>query len=270
VTDQGAEDSAGAPEAEAPREGNPRSTLDIVPLATENPASPCWGLIRPVESAPRSRSAPVRPPAHSIMLRTIPPQNEPARRAPRTRSLLHSALAGAALLTLGTGCQSAAPDIDDHWNFKSVPPRMARHILGYDAARDGMYRDFQWERKKDINLTLRRLILNNNPENPFQDYDPSLYEGRPVHSILPDPVMYIHLEGLFVGWALTAASSGAFIPIPIDSLIGTFEDGGGEEFWRGIEASFTGEGVLTASQTPAMYAEEIDASQGDVTTLTRM
>jgi hypothetical protein len=203
------------------------------------------------------------------MLRTIPPQNELARRASRTRSLLHSALAGAALLAIGTGCQAGAPYIDDHWNFKSVPPRMARHILGYDAGRDGEYRDFQWQRKKDINLTLRRHILNDNPENPFQEYDPSLYEGRPVHSILPNPVMYIHLEGLFVGWALTAVGSGAFIPIPIDSLIGTFEPGGGEEFMRGIDASFSGEGVLTASETPAMYADEIGA-EGEDTTLTRM
>lgn len=204
------------------------------------------------------------------MLRTNPTPSEPARRAPRTRSLLSTAVAGVALLALGSSCQSAAPDIDDHWNFRSVPPRMSRQILGYDAARDGLYREFQWRRKKQLNLTLRRHFLSDNPENPFQEYDPSLYEPRPVHSILPDPVMYIHLEGLLLGWALTGGG-GAFVPIPLDSLIGTFEEGGGEEFRRGLEYSLTGQGVLTASETPAMYVEELDSARdGEVTTLTRM
>lgn len=202
-------------------------------------------------------------------LRTISPAPaRPARSTTRRRLALSAQLvAGAALLSLGTGCQSAARDIDDHWNFASVPPRAARHILGYDAARDGSYRDFQWERKKDINLTLRRYLLNDNPENPFQESDPSLYEGRPVHSILPNPIRYIHLEGLLLGWALTGGGA-TFFPLPVDSLIGSFEAGGGEEFTRGISASLTGSGVLTASETPAMYAEDIDA--GEVTTLTRM
>ncbi|MEZ6016644.1 MAG: hypothetical protein R3F49_16115 [Planctomycetota bacterium] len=182
-------------------------------------------------------------------------------------TLLKSALAGAALLTLGTGCQSAARDIDDHWNFASVPPRMARAVLGYDAASDGSYRDFQWQRKKDINMTLRRHFLNDNPENPFQEFDETLYQGRPVHSILPSPLRYIHLEGILLGWAITGGGA-AFFPLPLDSLIGSFEPGGGEEFRRGISASLTGKGVLTASETPAMYVDDLDT--GEVTTLTNM
>lgn len=196
------------------------------------------------------------------MLRTFT-----SRTTAQRRPTLRSVVAGAALLALSTGCQSSARDIDDHWNFASVPPRVGRHLLGYDAARDGSYRDFQWERKKDINLTLRRYFLNDNPENPFQEYDPSLYEGRPVHSILPNPIRYIHVEGLLLGWAITGGG-GSFFPLPIDSLLGTFEPGGGEEFRRGISASLTGSGVLTASETPAMYAEDVE--NGEVTTLTRM
>lgn len=194
-------------------------------------------------------------------------ERTPAVRATALGSRTVRALAACGLLAAGAGCQSAARDIDDHWNFRSVPPRVARTILGYDASRDGMYRDFQWRRKQDINLTMRRYFLNDNPENPFQEFDPDLYEGRPVHSILPNPLMYIHLEGILLGWAITG-SGGGFFPLPVDSLIGTFEPGGGEEFQRGIEASLTGSGVLTASETPTMYAEGME--DGEVTTLTRL
>jgi len=206
------------------------------------------------------------------MLRTSPNLSATSSATPsaaprRSPVTVRSLLASVALLAAGTSCQSAAQDIDDHWNFRSVPPRVARHLLGYDAARDGSYRDFQWQRKQDINLTLRRYFLNDNPENPFQEFDPSLYEGRPVHSILPNPLRYIHLEGVLLGWAITGAG-GVFFPIPLDSLIGSFEEGGGEEFSRGISASLSGKGVLTASDTPAMYAAGLENE--DVNSLTRM
>ena len=32
----------------------------------------------------------------------------------------------------------------------------------------------------------------------------------------------------------------SFIPIPIGSLLGTLETGGGEEFWNGITQTFSG------------------------------
>jgi len=219
------------------------------------------------EGAPPVAAGSSASPRLTPMSRTFHHEIESAGRAPRRAALPKLALASAALLLLGTGCQSAARDIDNHWNFASVPPRIARNVLGYDAARDGAYRDFQWERKKDINLTLRRLFLNDNPENPFQEYDPTLYEGRPVHSILPNPIRYIHLEGILLGWAITGAGGG-FFPIPVDSLIGTFDAGGGEEFSRGISATLTGKGVLTASETPSMYAADLQT--GEVATISRM
>jgi hypothetical protein len=54
------------------------------------------------------------------------------------------------------------------------------------------------------------------------------------------------VEGLVIG-AGTLALSSTFYPIPIDSIIGTFEDGGGAEFAEGFGITFRPAGQITLS-----------------------
>jgi hypothetical protein len=137
------------------------------------------------------------------------------------------------------GC-NANPDTNshDHWNIKGLAPRVQRSVLGYDAERNGRYVDYQYANKKSIYLTMKRHGLNQNPENPFQPEDTAFYEPRPVHSIVPRPWEYINFEGIAFGGILTGMGA-PFIPIPVDSIIGTASEGGSEEFEEGIRQTVT-------------------------------
>jgi len=156
---------------------------------------------------------------------------------------------GAALVAGLSSCQSQAAHARDHWTGYSVGPSLSRAFLTYDPETDGNYRDFQWRKKKDIELTMRRHIFNHNPDNPFEPVDDSVYEPRPVHSPLPAPWRYIHVEGLVFG--SIALAGGAFIPVPVDSVIGTFEEGGSEEFAQG-----TGQFVRPVGQINASFLHD--------------
>jgi len=123
---------------------------------------------------------------------------------------------------------------------------MASHFLGYNPQFDGSYRDFAWRKKEAINLTIQRHLFNHNPDNPFQPVDKSYKKARPNNSLLPHPEYYIHYEGLVLG-AATMAAGGMFIPLPIDSIIGTFEPGGGDEFAAGFHETFEPLAVVTSS-----------------------
>jgi len=158
------------------------------------------------------------------------------------RSLFAPVLA----LLLTASCQSTGQDINNHWSAKSIAPRGARFFLGYNAEKDGEYRDFQWQRKQDINLTLRRYFMHNNPDNPYHEDVESRYEPRPRHSIAPNPVEYIHLEGALLGF-ISYGAGGGYIPLPIDSIIGTLEPGGMDEFVEGVEEAMSPIAVVTAS-----------------------
>lgn len=153
---------------------------------------------------------------------------------------------GVAGLGLFASCASHSSDLNAHWRERSTGPRMSRAFLSYDWEKDGNYRDFQWRKKQDINLTLRRHFFNHNPENPFQAEDRSIYEPRKTHSLLPRPWSYIHLEGLAMG-AIAYAGGGFFLPLPVDSFIGTMEEGGDDEFMEGVGETFRPVGVVTAS-----------------------
>src|SRR5262245_54002311 len=98
----------------------------------------------------------------------------------------------ARLVVLAARRASHAPYVRQHWTADSLGPRMSRAFLTYDPESDGRYVDFQWRKKQAINVTLSRHFLNYNPENPFQTEDPSFYGKRPPHSLLPNPVRYIH------------------------------------------------------------------------------
>lgn len=154
-------------------------------------------------------------------------------------------LCGIAALSLVAGCATQVP-VGNHWTSRSLGPSMSRALLSYDVEHDGPYREFQWRRKQDINLTLRRHIFNHNPYNPFEPDAPELFEPRPPHSLLPRPWNYIHVEGLVMG-AILYAAGGVFVPLPIDSLIGTMEEGGDEEFFEGVGETVRPIGVMTES-----------------------
>lgn len=132
--------------------------------------------------------------------------------------LMH--LLGAASLALAVGCASEQSGISDHWSASSIGPRVGRSFLGYDHHTDGAsYLDFQWRRKQESSLTVRRHFLNQNPHNPFQTESSDYPRERPKNSILPEPWTYIHFT-LF------------------DGLIATYDEGGMEEFYGGIEDTF--------------------------------
>lgn len=145
-------------------------------------------------------------------------------------------LVGAGLLA--SGCRTNTNPALDHWNIASVKARAAKSFLGYRADLDGSYRDFHVRQRQDINLTLRRHFLNNNPENPFQTPDP-VYDasGRPPLSLLPNPLNYFHIEAIAIGF-LTLGLWDVFLPIPIFSIVANFQEGGGEEFMQGLGEPF--------------------------------
>jgi hypothetical protein len=144
------------------------------------------------------------------------------------------------------GCESQAAHVHDHWSPYYVQPSLSRAFLSYDPEMDGNYREFQYKKKKSINLTLRRYFFNDNPDNPFQAPDPTWYEPRPNHSIVPRPWDYIHVEGLVLG--LVPYTPGAvFVPIPVDSIIATFDTGGDQEFVDGIGMTLQPAAVITTS-----------------------
>jgi hypothetical protein len=167
-----------------------------------------------------------------------------------TRTLLASLLLSTLLLA---GCKTGLPATQGkHWTVDSLPERMVKRFTGYRPDLHGNFRDFQYRKKKHVNLTLRRHFLNNSPDNPFEANDPALTQPRPPHSIAPQWLpgtpyfpYYMHAEGLFIGLA-TLGIWGTFVPLPIESLYATFYGGGGE-FWRG----FTG-GSSTATSPPGV------------------
>ena len=155
-------------------------------------------------------------------------------------------IAGLAGLGLLGACQSQGQYVNKHWSERSVGTSMARHFLSYNPAFDGNYRDFAWKKKQAINKTVRRHFFNNNPDNPFQPAPPKGGDPRPVHSLVPHAESYIHYEGLVMG-AIMVGAGGAFFPLPIDSIIGSFEPGGGEEFVAGVNEFTRPLGLVTTS-----------------------
>jgi hypothetical protein len=174
---------------------------------------------------------------------------------PRSKSLQPAALPALGLLVgLLSACSSTPGQYENHWNVEGLQPRLAYNFLGYKPYLADSYRDYSWQQKQDINLTLRRHMLNNNPLNPFEPGDPSLSEPRPPHSILPDPVDYFHVEAIAFGAAFSVLT-GTFIPVPFGSIFGTLEEGGFQEFSDGIHQTASGNfrGTLAEPSTPAEF-----------------
>lgn len=155
---------------------------------------------------------------------------------------------------LAGACQSGGPTTRNNalWKPDSLKYRMGKHFFGYRPDVDGKYIDYQFQKKQDVNLTLRRHFLNNNPDNPMEADDPSLTQRRPPHSLLPDVYDYMHVEALLAG-VVTVAWGGTFLPIPVDSLMTTVFGGrpAWNEFGEGFVGTFTGSGGTKAQDPPA-------------------
>ena len=156
------------------------------------------------------------------------------------------AAASAALLA---GCSSGPSKQHEHWSANSVGPRVGYYLTGYDSEVDGEYVEYQWRKKQNIRRTLRRHLLNDNPENPFTMPAEAPNTSRPLHSPLPNPFNYFGVEALVFG-GITYAAGGTFIPIPVDSLIATFSPGGGREFVEGIQETAEPAGILLLTVLP--------------------
>ncbi len=118
------------------------------------------------------------------------------------------------IVTLTAACTTQGTSGNDHWSQRSISNSVGRAWLGYDQSRDGDYLDFQHENKRQFGLVFRRYFFHHNPENPFQAYDATYYRPRYPNSILPDTVTYLQE--------------------PVSSLIGTFSEGGSDEFSEGL------------------------------------
>lgn len=143
-------------------------------------------------------------------------------------------------------CKTGLPASQaEHWSVESVPARMVKHFTGYRADRDGAFVDYQYQKKKHINRTLRRHFANNSANSPIEPNDASQTNRRPPHSLAPDPLYYMGVESLVMG-VVTLGVTGAFLPIPIDSLLATF-DGGWGEFGRGFSQGADAEAQVPPS-----------------------
>lgn len=176
----------------------------------------------------------------------------------KDRSVTRFGALGAVALTalIASGCSTSDPQRRNHWNFQSVAPSFVYHATGYRAEDDGTYREFQWQEKRHINLTLRRHLLNSNPYNPRQAEVPGYFDERPPHSILPDPFNYFHVTAIIAGGVISGATAAhTFVPIPVDSIIATLQPGGLEEFW---------EGIAGPSEEPiSPYTKEVPPTPGE-------
>lgn len=152
---------------------------------------------------------------------------------PSSRRLALLALLPLAATPFLGACQTGQPiESGHHWTVESLPDRMMKHFTGYRAEKDGSFRDFQYRKKKDINVTLRRHFANSSADNPFEANDASQTKRRPPHSLAPDPLYYFHAESVFMGLA-SLGLNGSFVPVPVESLLATVF-GGWSEFGRGF------------------------------------
>ena len=104
----------------------------------------------------------------------------------RTKAL-PLAIAALAAGSLFSSCRNSAEQMHDHWNFDSVPPRIAKAATGYDPTRHGTPEEFARNEWNSFALTLRRHFLNSNPYNPNQPM-PAKYRGEfEVPEIPPNP-----------------------------------------------------------------------------------
>ncbi len=81
--------------------------------------------------------------------------------------LLPATLAGIALAALASSCVTPTSAQSNHWRVESIGPRITYHLFGYDGTRDGTALDFGLREASSVGKTLKRRLLNWNPDNPL-------------------------------------------------------------------------------------------------------
>ncbi len=135
-------------------------------------------------------------------------------------------------LPLFASCKSTGGG--QHWKVDSLAPRMVHHVMGYDVDRGESYTSFSKRNRQHINLTIRRHLLNENPNNPFvydESWFPWILDEQNL-SPLPNPVFYFHLESLVTAAAFYG-NGGPFAIFPL-SVLALFEEEGRAEFLSGL------------------------------------
>ena len=173
--------------------------------------------------------------------KTLPPQ--PAKTWKRPLSFLF----GAATLVFFASCQTTDTRYN-HWNFSGLTPRIAYHVLSYDTNGGVPYYQHVNDQRSSINLTVRRHLIGDNPENPFRRRN-AWIPNQGHFSPLPNPLNFFHLSSVAFGSALLGAGGG-FILFPIEVIPVMLEDGGPSELWAGIHETFTGKNTLERGPAP--------------------
>jgi hypothetical protein len=132
---------------------------------------------------------------------------------------------------------------DDHVGY-----RMSKHFLGYRPKLDGTYLEYQYRKKKELNMTFKRHFLNDGDEVIRNRDDAQLTAQRPPHSVFPDFPYYMHAESVATG-LVTLGMTGSFIPVPVDSVGATVL--GGPPAWGEFVDGFTGGGGAVAEEPPS-------------------
>lgn len=82
--------------------------------------------------------------------------------------LLPASFAAALLLcVVSTGCSTPTANQSNHWRLESVGPRVTYTFFGYDGTKDGTALQYGLREAGSIGKTLRRRLLNSNPDNPL-------------------------------------------------------------------------------------------------------
>ncbi len=164
-----------------------------------------------------------------------------------------SVLFGTSLLALFAACHTTDTRYN-HWRLEGLTPRVAYHLLSYDTNSGIPYRRHASQQRSDIDMTLRRHLLNDNPLNPSQRKN-AWQPPQKVFSPLPDPIHFFHLSSVAFAGAMVGAG-GSFFLFPIEVIPVLFEEGGPEEMWGGISATFRGERYEKLPPTPEDFEVE--------------
>lgn len=172
---------------------------------------------------------------------TLPPQSAKNWKRPLR------VLIGAATLVFFASCQTSDPRYN-HWNFSGLTPRIAYHLLSYDTEAGIPFYKHAMNQRSSINMTLRRHVLGDNPENPFRRQN-AWIPNQGHFSPLPNPINFFHLSSVAFG-SVVLGAGGGFILFPIEVIPVMLEEGGPTELWAGVRETFGGQTEIERGPAP--------------------
>ena len=82
--------------------------------------------------------------------------------------LLPATAAGLVFAALSlSSCTTPTLDQTNHWRIESVGPRIVYQFTGYDGMIDGSSSDYAKAQAAHFKVTLQRMLLNVDPNNPL-------------------------------------------------------------------------------------------------------